>query len=314
MMIPAENAHLKIAAATDPGKKGKNNEDHFSVAAYTLGSSDHTPAVFAIVADGIGGHRAGEVASSIAVEMICDAVASSDASDPLGIMESAILNASQAIQAQGSNSDSQFGMGTTAVCTWVIGDRLYATHVGNSRLYLLRRRRMIQLNVDHTWVREAVDAGALTTDQARNHPHANIIRRYLGSEVNPQVDMRIRTDRNHNYTIENQGFRLRPGDRLLLCSDGLNDMVVDPQISSILGSGEINQAAHDLIDEANAAGGKDNVTAVILEVPEKEGIGGVWDHLQELTPQLAVAYAGLILMGLAILTALGMFFYQLFAR
>ena len=313
-MIPAEKAHLNLAAATDPGKKGKKNEDQFAVAAYTLGETDETPSVFAIVADGIGGHRAGEVASNIAVEMICDAVGASDASEPLGIMESAMLKASQTILAQGSISESQFGMGTTSVCAWVIGDELYATHVGNSRLYLFRGRRLIQLNVDHTWVREAVDAGALTTDQARSHPHANIIRRYLGSEVNPQVDMRLRTDRNSSYSIENQGFRLRPGDRLLLCSDGLNDMVVDTQIARILESTDIHQAVLDLVDAANEAGGKDNITAVILEVPEMEGLSGFWEHLQDLTPQLAIAYAGLVLMGLAILTALGMFFYQLFNK
>ena len=313
-MIPVEKAHLNIAAATDPGRKGKNNEDQFAVTAHTLNQGDRTPSVFAIVADGIGGHRAGEVASNIAVEMICDAVASSNASQPLAIMEAAILKASQAIQAQGSNTEAQFGMGTTTVCAWVIGDRLYTTHVGNSRIYLLRRRRLVQLNVDHTWVREAIDAGALTTDQARSHPHANIIRRYLGSEVNPQVDMRLRTDRNSQYLTENQAFILRPGDRILLCSDGLNDMVVDTQIARIMGSTDINQAALDLIDAANEAGGKDNITVVILEMPVKNGFDGFKDNLRKLNPQLAVAYAGLVLMGIAILTALGIYFYQLLAR
>ena len=313
-MIPADKAHLKIAAATDPGRKGKKNEDQFSVSAHLIDQSEQTPSVFAIIADGIGGHRAGEVASAIAVEMISNAVAASDGREPLAIMEAAILKASQAIQVQGSNTESQFGMGTTTVCAWVIGDQLFATHVGNSRLYLLRKRRLVQLNVDHTWVREAVDAGALTAAQARTHPHANIIRRYLGSEVNPQVDMRLRTDRSSNHSISNQGFRLQTGDRLLLCSDGLNDMVVDHRIASILGVSDIHQAALDLIDAANEAGGKDNITVVILEVPAKKGMDGFWQHLKNLNPQLAVAYAGLVLMGLAILTALGMFFYQLFSK
>jgi len=101
-MIPAEKAHLNIAAVSDPGMKGKNNEDQFAVAAYTRSPEDPAPVVFAIVADGIGGHRAGEVASSIAVEMICDAVGSSDASQPVLIMESALIQASQAIYAQGN--------------------------------------------------------------------------------------------------------------------------------------------------------------------------------------------------------------------
>ena len=313
-MIPAEKAHLGIAAASDPGMKGKNNEDQFAVATFTLNRPDPLPVIFAIVADGIGGHRAGEVASLIAVDMICDAVSASDASLPVPIMEAAIIQASQTIQAQGNNSESQLGMGTTVVCAWVIGDQLYATHVGNSRLYLQRGRRMVQLNVDHTWVREAIDVGALTSDQARTHPHANIIRRYLGSEINPEVDARIRTDRTRSFSIDNQGMHLRPGDRLLLCSDGLNDMVVDKKIAEDLGRDDLNEAAQALIDAANQAGGKDNITVIILEVPKKNGLGGFWDTLRSLNPQVAVAYAGLVLMGLAVLTALGMYFFQLLTR
>jgi protein phosphatase len=205
-------------------------------------------------------------------------------------------------------------MGTTVVCAWVISDQLYATHVGNSRLYLLRGRRMVQLNVDHTWVREAVDVGALTVDQARSHPHANIIRRYLGSEINPEVDARIRTDRTRSFSIDNQGMQLRPGDRLLLCSDGLNDMVVDDQIATDLSFPDLDEAAQALIDAANEAGGKDNITVIILEVPKKDGLDGFWENLRNLNPQLAIAYAGLVLMGLAVLTALGMFLYQLLTR
>lgn len=313
-MIPADKAHLNIAAASDPGMKGKNNEDQFAVSAFKLSQEDPTPVVFAIVADGIGGHRAGEVASSIAVEMICDAVAASDASQPIIIMESALIQASQAIHAQGNHSDTQFGMGTTAVCAWLIGDRLYATHVGNSRLYLLRGRRLVQMNVDHTWVREAVDAGALTTEQARAHPHANIIRRYLGSDLIPEVDVRLRTDRSDNYSIENQGFHLRPADRLLLCSDGLNDMVVDSEIAKLLAESDIHKAAKDLVNAANAAGGKDNITVVILEMPRKKGVRGFWQNLREINPQLAIAYAGLLLMGLAVLSALAMVLFQLFTN
>ncbi len=120
-MIPSKKAHLGISAGTDAGRKGKNNEDQYAVAAFKLNQAEATPVVFAIVADGIGGHRAGEVASHIAVEMICDAVAASDASQPLAIMEAALIQASQAIQAQGSNSEKQFGMGTTAITR--LGDR-----------------------------------------------------------------------------------------------------------------------------------------------------------------------------------------------
>ena len=312
-MIPAEKAHLGIAAATDPGMKGKNNEDQFAVSAYRLSHKDHTPSIFAIVADGIGGHRAGEVASSIAVEMISDAVATSNGSQPLAIMESAIIQASKAIQAQGSNSETHFGMGTTVVCAWIIGEQLYTTHVGNSRLYLLRNRRLVQLNLDHTWVQEAVDAGALTEEQARSHPHANIIRRYLGAEVIPEVDFRIRTDRHHQHSEDHQGFRLRPGDRLMLCSDGLNDMVDHQEIAAELALPDLNAAAQALVTAANQHGGKDNITLIVLEMPPGNKLKNFWHNLKDTEPQVAVAYAGLVLMGLAVLAALGMYLYQHFA-
>jgi len=170
------------------------------------------------------------------------------------------------------------------------------------------------MNVDHTWVREAVDAGALTSEQARAHPHANIIRRYLGSDVDPEVDVRLRTDRANEYSIDNQGFYLRSGDRLLLCTDGLNDMVVDSEIAKLLAEPDIHKASADLVAAANQAGGKDNITVVILEVPKKQGVAGFWANLREINPQLAVAYAGLVLMGLAVLSALVMVLFQLFTK
>ena len=305
-MIPVEQAHLNIAAGTDPGIKGKNNEDQFAVIAHQLSTTNSTPSVFAMVADGIGGHRAGEVASEIAVEMISRAISESDASQPVTIMEAAILHTSQAIRAQAMRSEEQLGMGTTCVCAWVIGNHLYVTNVGNSRLYLLRGKRLYLLTTDHTWVQEAVDAGALTTEQARVHPHANIIRRYLGSEYPPEVDSRIRTDREGNYNDKRQGLVLHPGDRLLLCSDGLNDMIVDEVIEEQMNSRDLNAAVKGLILAANAKGGKDNITVVILEVPRKKGIAGLWEALRYVKPQLAVSYAGLIVMGLAIVAALVM--------
>lgn len=312
-MIPVENAHLRVAAATDPGMKGKNNEDQYSVSAFKLPGTPAKSVLFAIVADGIGGHRAGEVAADIAVEMISDKVAFSDGSGPLETMQTAIIQASQAIYAQGSSSPDQIGMGTTVVCVWIEDDKLYAAHVGNSRLYLLRANKLYQLNIDHTWVKEAVDAGALTPEQARSHPHANIIRRYLGSPTIPDVDTRIRTDHNAEYSEENQGFRLRPGDRLMLCSDGLNDMVVDRRIAEELKGEDLHEAVAELINAANLRGGKDNITVVLLEVPRNTGLRGFWDKLAEIPPQLAFAYAGLAMMVLAIVYALALLLAQLMA-
>jgi len=310
-MIPVEKAHMLVAAATDPGMKGKNNEDQFAVTAYQLSSTNTTPSLFAIVADGIGGHASGEIASEIAVEMICEAVASSDASQPVEIMQAAILQASQSILVQGHNSSEHYGMGTTCVCTWIIGNQLFVTHVGNSRLYLLRNGGLTQLNIDHTYVQEAIDAGALTLEQAKSHPHANIIRRYLGSTTAPEVDARIRTDRNTQFSEENQGFHLRPGDRLMLCSDGLNDMVEDEKIAEELKQPDIHQVVNNLVGAANQNGGKDNITVVVLEMPKNGTPKEYWESIRELKPQAAISYAGLVVMVLAVLVAVIMFIVQL---
>lgn len=273
-MIPAANSHLHVAAKTHEGMRGKNNEDLFSISAYQLGPSDPTPVLFAILADGIGGHRAGEVASQIAVEMISEAVAQSDGSQPTAIMQAAIIQASQAILAQAVNDQAKEGMGTTVACVWIINDRLYVASVGNSRIYILRSGQLIQINVDHTWVQEAIKAGALTPEQARGHPQANVIRRYLGSQQPADVDLRLRLSSRDNDTqaLANQGARLLPGDRLLLCSDGLNDMVEDSTIKQLLLDHELDQAARRLINTANQNGGKDNITVILLEMPQQPGL------------------------------------------
>lgn len=310
-MIPVEQAHLNIAADSHTGMKGKNNEDQFSVSAFSLSVRNNTPAVFAIIADGIGGHRAGEVASAIAVEMISQKVAESDASQPVAIMQAAMIQASQTIFTQANNDGDKEGMGTTCVTAWVIDDQLYSASVGNSRLYLLRGGRLIHLNVDHTWVQEAVRAGAITEEQARVHPHANVIRRYLGSPEEVEVDTRLRTDRSARYSAEHQGLELRPGDRLLLCSDGLTDMVPDQRILELARFGDLDEAVSELIAAANQAGGKDNITVILMEVPKHKGVLGLLQGLRQLKTPAIVAYAGLGLIGLGILAALVIYLVEM---
>jgi protein phosphatase len=152
-------------------------------------------------------------------------------------------------------------------------------------------------------VQEAVQAGALTVEQARIHPHANIIRRYLGSANQVEVDTRLRTDRSRRLSADNQGLGLHPGDRLLLCSDGLNDMVKDHVILDLARNDSLEDAVAALIEEANEAGGKDNITVILLEAPKKKGLLGFFQSLRYLKPQTLVAYAGLAVIGLGILTA-----------
>jgi protein phosphatase len=243
--------------------------------------------------------------------MITEAVAQSDASQPTAIMQAAIMQASDVIRARAVAAEQAKGMGTTAICAWIIGKSLYVASVGNSRIYLLRNRKMIQVNKDHTWVQEAVDAGALTPEQARKHPHANVIRRYLGSRDRVEVDLRLRVHANDSdvIAVKNQGTQLRPGDRLLLCSDGLNDMVEDAEIRKIALGRDMNKAVKKLVQRANEEGGKDNITVVLLEMPEKIGVYIPRFDINNPKHRLAAILGG-SLVGTILLIALGWFGWQ----
>jgi protein phosphatase len=248
---------------------GKQNEDRLAVSSYQVGQNDPTLSVFAIVSDGIGGHRAGEVAAEMAVEAISHMVAQSDARQPLEILDSAIQVTSDAIASKAKDDIQRLGMGTTCACAWVIGDRLFTASVGDSRIYLLRNAGLMQLTVDHTWVQEAVEKGILDPQETRNHPNVHVLRRYLGSLKTPQADIRMRlaADESDTQSRSNQGLRLLPGDLLLLCTDGLTDMVEDANIERTVRGLDLKLAAQSLVDLACARGGKDNITVVMLLVP-----------------------------------------------
>ncbi|MDX1438219.1 MAG: protein phosphatase 2C domain-containing protein, partial [Anaerolineales bacterium] len=190
-MIPVETFPFKVSARSHEGRSGKNNEDRYAVSAFKVDEIDETPSVFAVVADGIGGHQAGEVAAEVAVTLINEEVASSDAATPIETLRAAIVKAGQVIRDKAESEQGKRGMGATCVCAWVIGDRLYTASVGDSRVYLIRDQDIQQLSTDHTWVQEAVDAGLLSTEQGSNHPNRNIIRRSLGSLESVEVDQDI---------------------------------------------------------------------------------------------------------------------------
>jgi protein phosphatase len=268
-MIRTTHAHLHIAALTHPGMAGKENEDRLAVSSYRLGENDADRSVFAIVSDGIGGHRAGEVAAEMAVESISHMVAQSDASRPVEILDNAIQVTSDAIGFKGKDNTQRLGMGTTCVCAWVIGNRLFTASVGDSRIYLLRQAGLMQLTVDHTWVQEAVEKGILDPKDVHNHPNVHVIRRYLGSSKTPQADIRLRlaTNETDTQSRSNQGLRLLPGDLLLLCTDGLTDVVKDAEIAQTVRGLDLQSAAQALVDLACARDGKDNITVVMMLVP-----------------------------------------------
>jgi len=269
-MIRSTLAHLHIAALSHAGKSGKNNEDRYSVASFHLDADDNRSSVFAVVADGIGGHLAGEVAAELAVNYISMEVAESNAKKPIKIMETAIHNASQAISTHSAGKADEEGMGATCACAWVIENKLYTAYVGDSRIYLLRGKFIQRLTIDHTWVQEAFEKGVITREQMHDHPNLHVIRRHLGGLKLPEVDFRLRIadDESDEESLNNQGFNLEPGDTILLCSDGLTDLVWDDEIQQTIHSKRnLKSAAETLISMANERGGHDNITVVLMSMP-----------------------------------------------
>ncbi len=303
-MIRTGDSPLYIAAVTHPGMGGKLNEDRFAVSSYRLSEKDSTSSVFAIVSDGIGGHSAGEIAAEMAVETISDMVARSDARYPLDILDQAIQVTSDAIAKRAKDDTQRLGMGTTCACAWIIGDKLFTASVGDSRIYLLRQADLTQLTIDHTWVQEAVERGILKPQEIRSHPNVHVIRRYLGSPKTPRVDTRLRlaTDESDTQSRSNQGLHLLPGDLILLCTDGLTDVIEDGEIVPTVHGLSIEAGAQTLVDLACEREGKDNITVVMLCVPwglqQPKGI--LIEFWQKaLLGLLGVFMAALIISGLA---------------
>ncbi len=270
-MIRTQRAHLHVAALSHPGMSGKNNEDRFAVLSHALSKEDQTPSLFAVLCDGIGGHRAGEVAAELAVNQISHTVAESNGREPLKIMEEAIHSASEAVAHHSATSDDRHGMGATCACVWVIGEKLYTASVGDSRIYFLRDGNIQQVTTDHTWVQEAVEKKIIKPEDAREHPNVHVIRRYLGSLKLPEVDFRLKLSDNENsvQATKNQGLTLQPEDILLLCSDGLTDMIWTDEIQkTIVKADSLKTAAQKLVAQANERGGHDNITVILLAVPK----------------------------------------------
>jgi len=238
---------LVAAGVTDVGRVRDGNEDDFLDQANRLG--------LVAVADGMGGHRAGEVASATALEALRAGVASGEE------LRDAIEGANEAVLEKSESDQELHGMGTTLTAGMLGTDgQLVVGHVGDSRAYLVRDGELTQITNDHSLVEEMVRGGELTPEQAEVHPQRSIITRALG--IDPQVDVDV-------YPLE-----LRPGDRILFCSDGLTTMVRQDEMASIFArEPDPKRAAQLLVDAANAAGGEDNITAVIVEaveIPEDE--------------------------------------------
>ncbi len=272
-MIPSNQNHLDTAAISDPGSRGRINEDSFQINSFTLSENDETPVLLSVVADGIGGHKAGEIASKIAVETIVTAVAESDMSDPIWILKSALLEANHSIISNAAKDDTRIGMGSTVACALIIDTALYIATLGDSRIYLIRDNVIRQLTIDHTWVQEAWDAGIINSEEARSHPRRHLIRSYLGSADPLTPDLRLYLSDNENLeqAKANQGLPLLPQDQILICTDGLTDLVIDEEILDIINRNDSKEEQlGKLVDLANLRGGHDNITIVLLQPPGEE--------------------------------------------
>lgn len=249
--------HIRAHGLSDVGRKRTNNEDAFAI--------EESRGIY-LVADGMGGHSSGEVASNLAVSEILAFLANSNLSEestwPYPYDENlsftanrlltAIALANEKIQAYAADHPESRGMGTTIVAALTGGDRLVLGHVGDSRAYLFVPDGLKLLTLDHSWVGEQVRHGFLTEAEALNHPFRNVITKALGTREQAQADI-LELD-------------LPVGSRLLLCSDGLNSMVRDEEIAEVLKKGlGLPETCQALVDLANEKGGEDNITVVLLE-------------------------------------------------
>jgi PPM family protein phosphatase len=209
--------------------------------------------VLIVVADGMGGHTAGEVASGLAVEVVSRAYYD-DSGDPRSALEKAFHKANLAIHNEAEKDASKNGMGTTCTALVLQNGTAISAHVGDSRLYLIRDGSIYLMTEDHSAVMEMVKAGLITLEQARHHPEKNVILRAMGSH--PEVEV----------TTWQEPFPVRAGDRFLLCSDGLYDLVQDDEIERIVSLSVPQTACENLIALAKERGGHDNITVGIVNL------------------------------------------------
>ncbi len=238
---------LKTFSMTDIGRKRKLNQDYVFTCENPLGN---LPNLF-VVADGMGGHNAGDFASRHTVEVIVRTVQDSQETEPVRIIEQAIVNANASIRKKSEEEEALRGMGTTVVVATIIGKCMYVANVGDSRLYLMDQE-IHQITRDHSLVEEMVRIGEIDRESARNHPDKNIITRAIGAAEQIDVDF---------FEID-----LKTGDTVLMCTDGLTNMLEDGDIRKIMkGQRDVAGKAEELIKAANNNGGKDNIAVVIIE-------------------------------------------------
>lgn len=247
----------QFATLTHPGMARENNEDSMAVDEVTQ---------LAVLADGMGGYNAGEVASGMATTFIKSEMSrwlgqagvSASAKDVRRALEICVENANRSIFNAANSNPHYVGMGTTLVVGVFQDSRLMVGHIGDSRCYRLRGQEFAQITKDHSLLQEQLDAGLITPEQAAQSTNKNLVTRALGVEDSVQTEV--------------NEFRVEKGDVYLMCSDGLSDMIDDHQISSILTRGlSFDAAAQQLVDAANQAGGRDNISVLLVKADTSGG-------------------------------------------
>lgn len=239
---------MKTFSMTHVGRRREMNQDYMYTSETAVGN---LPNLF-LVADGMGGHAAGEYASKFTVENMVEKIGSSSGKQPVALIKEAVEEVNALLLAEAEADASKAGMGTTIVAATVIDGRLYAANVGDSRLYVINREQITQITRDHSLVEEMVRLGEMDKEAAKDHPDKNIITRAVG--VLPEV------------AVDFFEIALAEEDTILMCSDGLTNMVEDSEIKRIvLGQRDIVEKAEKLVETANQNGGRDNITVVLIE-------------------------------------------------
>ena len=239
---------MRAYAATDVGRIREVNQDYIFCSMEPVGK---LPNLF-LVADGMGGHKAGDLASRYTVETLTDSIKNSASDNPITIINDAIVEANTKLLEKAAESEQYTGMGTTLVVCTIIGESMYVANVGDSRLYLYDGR-LSQITRDHSLVAEMVALGKLGRDEARRHEKKNVITRAIGGAKEIMADF---------FEAE-----LTAGNRIIMCSDGLSIMVEDEEIERVLASDiPIEDKTKQLLGRANENGGKDNIAVVIIEL------------------------------------------------
>uniref|UniRef100_UPI00405729EB Stp1/IreP family PP2C-type Ser/Thr phosphatase n=1 Tax=Agathobacter sp. TaxID=2021311 RepID=UPI00405729EB len=238
---------MKAFSMTDTGIRRTMNQDYCFASNSAVGN---LPNLY-IVSDGMGGHKAGDYASRYTVERVVASASRNAAKDPVKILRDAITKANEILVTESREDENKRGMGTTIVAATIMQNKMYVANVGDSRLYVINNG-IRQITWDHSYVEEMVRRGQMNPEEARNHSEKHVITRAVGADRIVEPDF---------FEVE-----LKKDDIVLLCSDGLSNMVTDERIYSIVsGVSELQTVVKRLIDEANFNGGSDNITAVLVK-------------------------------------------------